>query len=972
MGAFTDPERCLDASAAVRVVACLTTLMPVMVFCSVAWPGAVGSSAESTNLSVIVQGSIDIGREASRTFPFCRIQNNADGSRAEALRVGGLLELHESFDPEKEVCGDHGGWAAVQQSTTFLYLVANSFRYSLIEAQALGPEVVELYSLAAREDAIVGALAFDTCTSNSLAVQEVHVLSTDSLAYRNFSIRLLERILPDVPSGCLQGTSNESPTLSLSDIVGNTPHLMGVTGPMSSSSVLAASPFLTSVETMHTSYWAGSTLFDDVADFRYLFRTIASDRFQVEAIADLIEHFQWTYVSLVAAEDHVYSGQGYDLLLAEASRRGTFCFDVQARFNKGAEFRADLERMVSVLKRSRARVVILFAPVTAAKVFLAACEQVNIDNKIFIGSHDWVNRLEYAENSYQATIPILGFAPRNVVSSTATQITEDLKRALQNVTYLKEASAMDPWLRTYIEQQLKCRIEVHIDVCELSPASVLPAARPCSDADFKRFMPRHTMVISESIAVGMLSHMMSALLANSAAEWRSGRLPGSTQHLQSLRQLRLRCKNSTSLCKVFDSRQHTPPAYHVQNVQRMPSRFHDIVSIGSWDETAGFEWSARTVIDLKSFGSFQLSVEKRTERNESIPSSKCSTACQPGQFRVSIPGLPRACCWECRPCESSAFSNTVNADSCEQCPLGHGSNGSACVPFIPQPHGAMLVISRVLTAASGLGLAATVLTLVYFWAHRRAVLVRTSDVTLSTVTMSCMAAGHVMVLTLSLLEMDLRICRLGIWLGEPIKAIIAGTILVKTNRFKTVFDSMKILSRYKSRRVLLSSPIQLLFVAALTLVSVLLVGGFMIADPPLFVTELGTERSVVFCRTSTTWIAILSSYNCLLLLAGIVLAFLTRKLPDNYNESQLLYLASLTGFVVWLAAFCAFVTSSEEFGLLILVVFLESQVWAFWGCLYMSRVVQMIRFRKYREPRSTASVANSVTVKTLSQLSPPH
>ena len=82
----------------------------------------------------------------------------------------------------------------------------------------------------------------------------------------------------------------------------------------------------------------------------------------MQVIADLIEDLGFSCVSLVASDDEMYSGQGINLLRAEAIERGTFCFASQERFSLD-----DPISVASVVKRlaieTEAKVIILYAMV---------------------------------------------------------------------------------------------------------------------------------------------------------------------------------------------------------------------------------------------------------------------------------------------------------------------------------------------------------------------------------------------------------------------------------------------------------------------------------------------------------------------------------------------------------------------------------------------------------------------------------
>ena len=61
------------------------------------------------------------------------------------------------------------------------------------------------------------------------------------------------------------------------------------------------------------------------------------------------------------------------------------------------------------------------------------------------------------------------------------------------------------------------------------------------------------------------------------------------------------------------------------------------------------------------------------------------------------------------------------------------------------------------------------------------------------------------------------------------------------------------------------------------------------------------EYVILYCHTDITSLLLPLGYNIVLLLCCTVLGFLTRKLPENYNESLYIFFSSATTIIVWLA-----------------------------------------------------------------------
>ena len=69
------------------------------------------------------------------------------------------------------------------------------------------------------------------------------------------------------------------------------------------------------------SYGATSVELSDKVNYEYFSRTIPSDMYQTKAIVEILDYFNWTYVSVVYTKES-YGQNGFDLLKKEAEKYG--------------------------------------------------------------------------------------------------------------------------------------------------------------------------------------------------------------------------------------------------------------------------------------------------------------------------------------------------------------------------------------------------------------------------------------------------------------------------------------------------------------------------------------------------------------------------------------------------------------------------------------------------------------------------
>ncbi len=80
----------------------------------------------------------------------------------------------------------------------------------------------------------------------------------------------------------------------------------------------------------------------------------------------------------------------------------------------------------------------------------------------------------------------------------------------------------------------------------------------------------------------------------------------------------------------------------------------------------------------------------------------------------------------------------------------------------------------------------------------------------------------------------------------------------------------------------------------------LIISLFVASPTPTLKMQVPTEKHVeLFCEVPLEGLLIPLSYNLLLLLSCAVYGFLTRKLPENFNESWHIFLSVATTMLMW-------------------------------------------------------------------------
>ncbi|XP_031754140.1 extracellular calcium-sensing receptor-like [Xenopus tropicalis] len=106
------------------------------------------------------------------------------------------------------------------------------------------------------------------------------------------------------------------------------------------------------------SYFSTSSLLSDRKQFSSFFRTVPSDIFQSKGIAQLVKHFKWTWVGLIAADDD-YGHEGIEVLRQEIIKEG-ICVAYTEYISSNFIFK-NIWNIANVIKESSAKVVVAFS-----------------------------------------------------------------------------------------------------------------------------------------------------------------------------------------------------------------------------------------------------------------------------------------------------------------------------------------------------------------------------------------------------------------------------------------------------------------------------------------------------------------------------------------------------------------------------------------------------------------------------------
>uniref|UniRef100_A0A3P9K889 Olfactory receptor C family, h1 n=1 Tax=Oryzias latipes TaxID=8090 RepID=A0A3P9K889_ORYLA len=287
-------------------------------------------------------------------------------------------------------------------------------------------------------------------------------------------------------------------------------------------------------------------------------------------------------------------------------------------------------------------------------------------------------------------------------------------------------------------------------------------------------------------------------------------------------------------------------------------------------------------------------------------------SCLPGFRQAVIKGKP-ICCFSCIACAAGEISNSSNSAECSPCPLEYWSNEdhNKCVPKVIEFLSYEETMGTLLTAFSLFGAGLTlVVSFVFFW-FRHTPLVKASNSELSFLLLFSLTLCFLCSLTFIGRPTDwscmLRHVAFGIAFALCISCILTKTI--------TVVIAFKARTPANTVPQCLASH-QRMGVVGCTFLQVLVCVVWLALAPPFphKNTIYALERIILECNLGSSigfWVVL--GYIGLLAVLCLILAFLARKLPDNFNEAKFITFSMLIFSAVWVTFIPAYVSSPGKF-----------------------------------------------------------
>nr|XP_057913160.1 metabotropic glutamate receptor 1 isoform X1 [Doryrhamphus excisus]XP_057913161.1 metabotropic glutamate receptor 1 isoform X1 [Doryrhamphus excisus] len=694
----------------------------------------------------------------------------------------------------------------------------------------------------------------DSCWHSSVALEQSIEFIRDSL----ISIRDDK----DGSKWCVDGTHSNQPPPTKKPIA-------GVIGPGSSSVAIQVQNLLQLFNIPQIAYSATSIDLSDKTLFKYFLRVVPSDTLQARAMLDIVQHYNWTYVSAVHTEGN-YGESGMEAFKELASQEGLCIAHSDKIYSNAGEKQFD--RLLRKLRERlpKARVVVCFCEGMTVRGLLMAMRRLGVYGEfLLVGSDGWADRYEVVEGYEQE-------AKGGITMKLQSEVVKSF-----DDYYLKlrlDTNTRNPWFPEFWQYRFQCRLPGH----------------PQENKNYKKVCTGNESLQENYMQDSKMGFVINAIyaMAHGLHDMHSEMCPGQpglcnamdpidgSKLLDYLLKTSFRGVSGEDI--YFDENGDTPGRYDIMNLQNVEDGRYDYINVGSWHE-----------------GILNIDDNKLWMNSSDMVRSVCSDPCSKGQIKVIRKGEV-SCCWICTTCKENEF--VQDEFTCKACELGWWPDDdlAGCQPLPLKYLDWADVESIVAVVFSCVGILITSFVTFIFIQYRDTPVVKSSSRELCYIILAGIFLGYICPFTL-IARPTVASCYLQRLLVGLSSAMCYSALVTKTNRIARILaGSKKKICTRKPR--FMSAWAQVIIAFMLISVQLTLEITLIILEPPEPIKSYPSIREVyLICNTSNIGMVAPLGYNGLLIMSCTYYAFKTRNVPANFNEAKYIAFTMYTTCIIWLA-----------------------------------------------------------------------
>ena len=593
--------------------------------------------------------------------------------------------------------------------------------------------------------------------------------------------------------------------------------------------------------------------------YKYLYRAPPSDSFKGKAMADLIEHFKWSYVAAIGQDDS-YGRNGLWSVVREAEvRNNSFCL-AMATFISNESPILSIRNIVTTLHRQKTiRVVILWIHGSYATQFFTEVYRQNVTGRV------WILSDVFMSDSIPGFSSILDGSI--VVKPHRFSADTEFEERKEALTIEKINETFPEWWSD---------INTLIRKCRDSNENANLKERCFSDF-VQRMQSSYTSYVID--AVYSMAHALNILFENTTVKDIDSELK-LTMDINVMKNLLSRVSffgltGNVSFDKEGDRRSALFDIVNFHQVEEGRSKGPTEILVGKWKAN---EHHAKRL-------HFSQNIHWNTATNQP-PKSECLDLC-PAGTRKSITS---PCCWSCVGCPRGTVNPIPGLETCTECPRGKRSN-EARTHCVDLPVANLKYFSAggiVILVFTIVGIIATLLSFVITCRFWNTPIVKASNRKFSII----LQISALLLLTLviiNLFEPSDTTCKIIYPWRFLTYNLCLSFLLVKILRISSAFQIPLARSLVT---IPLSNRMQGLVIITTHTLLLLVLLLWQLLDPPIKKEYILTEEYIfIECKTYSVEVGkslfvVTCSFILIQILFAAFCSFKIRNVPENFSEAK--------------------------------------------------------------------------------------
>uniref|UniRef100_A0A667ZFY5 Olfactory receptor C family, j1 n=1 Tax=Myripristis murdjan TaxID=586833 RepID=A0A667ZFY5_9TELE len=622
-------------------------------------------------------------------------------------------------------------------------------------------------------------------------------------------------------------------------------------------------------------------------EYPSFFRTIPSDLYQSKALAKLVKHFGWNWVGAIRTNSD-YGNGGMATFLKAAEKEGV-CVEYSVAIYRTDPRKWFLE-VVDIIKKSTSKVIVAFADGTDLDILIKELHAQNVTGLQWVGSEGWITyRYIASPINYAVVQGAVGFAALN---AHIPGLKEFLANSRPSTTP-GDHGLVELWETVFgcaMTPQAVVQSQGSVTACTGKESLWDTHSRftDVSDASLLNNVYKATYAVAHALHLLFTCQDGQGPFENNSCADRKNIEPWQVLHY--LTQVNFTTKIGENV--FFDEMGDPVARYALVNWQMDQTGYILFKTIGYYDasmpEGQQFEMKA---------GVKAIWAGEQLE----VPKSVCSESCLPGTpFTLSNKGRNNC---DLKAIEFLTFRELM---------------------------GILLVTFSVFGACLAMTIA------LIFFHYRQTPLVKANNSELSFLLLFSLTLCFLCSLTFIGRPSDwscmLRHTAFGITFVLCISCVLGKTIVVLM-AFRATLPGSNVMKWFGPHQ-------QRLSVLAFTLIQVVICILWLTINPPFPFKNMEhyKEKIILECALGSPigfWAVL--GYIGLLAMLCFVLAFLARKLPDNFNEAKFITFSMLIFCAVWITFIPAYVSSPGKFTVAVEIFAILASSYGMLFCIFLPK-----------------------------------